>query len=138
MFLCINLDFPTTGHGNFNGLAKAPPNCRIKKLMMVGGGYENTPLSETVDILDEAVHNALELAQLVLVITSFRNDVELVKKLDAFLTAGKIEDLPDVLRGAAQEGRHEPVKARRNQGKAGARSDKTGYAGLPAPRGAVK
>ena len=105
---------------------------------MICCGDEDTALAKRVDVLQEAVHNALELAEFVFVVSAFGDYVKFVEEQNTLLLCCVIEDLSDVFGRAAKQRGDQAVKAGGYERKSGPRCDIVGDARLAAAWGAIQ
>ena len=74
----IGFQLTVGGHGDFDDLVEPPPHRRIQQVLVIRRGDEDAALAKRVDVLQEAVHDAPELAELVFVVSALCDHVELV------------------------------------------------------------
>ena len=53
-------------------------------------------VSEAIEILNKAVHDSLQLAELLVIAAQFRDRIELVEKQNAWGLGGKVEERADI------------------------------------------
>src|ERR1035441_3134128 len=77
-----------------------------------------SPRPKRIQVLDEAVHNPLQLSKLLAVAAQLRDRIELIEKQDTRSLSSKIEKSANVFRRASEERRNQAIEARDVQVKA--------------------
>src|ERR1017187_12675 len=118
-------------------VAESPPYCRVEQFMVVRRGDDDGLIAKRIQVLDEAVHNPLQLSKLLAVAAQLRDRIELIEKQDTRSLSSKIEKSANVFRRAPEERRNQAIEARDVQVKAQLLGDVPREAALPRPRRAV-
>src|ERR1700683_4221691 len=79
---------------------------------MIGRREHDRLTAQRVEVLDEAVHDALELAELLAVTAELGDRVEFIEEQNARRTRCEIKQRADVLRRASEERRDQAVEPR--------------------------
>src|ERR1700677_4923473 len=79
-------------------------------MLMVRSGQGNSLALSPVERLQQRVNDTFYFTDFLSVVACLGDSVELVKKQDATITVGKIEQCADVARGRAEERRYETIE----------------------------
>ena len=83
---------------------------------MVGDPDREANIATNIKVLQERVHDALDLADLLRVIANLSDCVELVEQENATMPIRECEEIADVARSGAQEGRHQTIQLHQHDG----------------------
>ena len=93
-------------------VAEAAPYRGIEQFLMIGRSNDGRVRSQGIEILDEAVHDALQFSEFLAIAPELRNGIKFIQKKDAWCLLCKFEDGADILRGTSEKGRDEAIQPR--------------------------
>ena len=123
--------------GELEAVREPSPDGCVEKTLVIRSRKDDRLFADGVEVLNEAVHNALQFTQLLRVASQLCDRVELVEKQDARPAGGEIEKRSDVLGSTTKIRGDEAVESRDVEIKTKFRRDVSRETALATSRRAV-